>query len=42
MGVCVGVGVCSGYRLEGSNKGSDGGEVYPSITIFSDLLEAEK
>ena len=44
-GVCVCVRVCvfvcSGYRLAGSNKGSDGGEGCPSIT-FSDLLEAEK
>lgn len=31
-----------GYRLEGSNIGNDGEEVCPSITTFSDLLEAEK
>lgn len=31
-----------GYGLEGSNIGNDGEEVCPSITTFSDLLEAEK
>lgn len=34
--------VCSGYRLEGSNKGSNSEEVCPSITSFSNLQEAEK